>query len=572
MPQKETATTVEPSLETYRFYEQDWEGYEELYEVFEWEVPEQFNIATYVCDRWAEAHPDRIAVYAIESDDSETEYTYGQLRRDVDRLATYLASRGVRQGDRIGVTGAQKVETLISHLAAWKLGAVSVPLSLLFGPEGLQYRLDDSGAKAFVVDGASLPALREIKDDLGDLETILTLGNASTEDDEVAFGSAINDHPSDVETATTDAETTAMILYTSGTTGPPKGVVHAHRSLLGILPGFVTMVCDMDVQPDDVMRMTVEWSWAGSFNNGVLPALYYGIPVVADADSQFDPEREFSLIDRFDVSLLAPGPATGYRMMMQVDDPATRYDLSSLRVAMQGGEALGQTIVEWFHQTVGDVTVHEGYGQSEASAFVGDCEALGVEHVPGYMGKPGLGHDVRVLDLEEAEPVEHSEVGELALRYEGNPLCFKEFWKAPERSERRIQDGWLRTGDMVSMNEDGYISFHSRKDDVIISSGYRIGPDEIEEHLVAHDAVANAGVIGVPDETRGEIPKAFVVLAAGNEPSDDLRTELQTHVKDRLAKYEYPRDLEFIDELPKTTTGKVRRRDLREREGVLEAD
>ena len=572
MTRSETDETVEPKLDTYRFYEQDWDGYEELYETFEWEVPEQFNIATYTCDRWAEADPDRTAVYAVEADGSETEYTYGRLRRDADRLATCLADRGVERGDRVGVTGAQTVETLVSHLAAWKLGAVSVPLSLLFGPDGLRYRLDDCGAKAFVVHEASLPALREIKDDLGDLETVLPVGDVPTEDDEVAFGSAIEDGPSDAETASTDAEATATILYTSGTTGPPKGVVHAHRSLLGILPAFVTMVCNVDVRPDDVMRMTVEWSWAGSFNNGVLPALYYGIPTVADADPRFDPEREFDLVDRFDVSLLAPGPATGYRMMMQVDDPAARYDLSSLRVAMQGGEALGQSIVEWFHRTVGDVTVHEGYGQSEASAFVGDCEALGVEHEPGYMGKPGLGHEVRVLDLEEPEPVERGEVGELALRYEGNPLCFKGFWNEPDTAGRRIDHGWLRTEDMTSMNEDGYLSFHSRKDDVIISSGYRIGPDEIEEHLAAHDAVANAGVIGVPDETRGEIPKAFVVLAEGYEPTDGLGTELKTHVKDRLAKYEYPRELEFVDELPRTTTGKIRRRDLREREGLVEAD
>lgn len=568
MARQETEPVIKPDIDTYRFYEQEWENYEKLTEAFEWHVPDEFNTATYICDRWAEAAPDRTAILGINDAGDQYAYTYGQLRRDANRLANFLTSQGIERGDRIGITGAQKPETLVGHLAAWKVGAITVPLSLLFGPDGLRHRLDDAGASAFIVDSMSLPALREIKPDLDDLETILPVGTASTEDDEVAFGEAIEGHPPDFDTVTTAADDPAMIPYTSGTTGPPKGVVHAHRGLLGILPALVSLV-NMEIRPEDVARMTVEWSWVGSFNNGILTSLYFGIPVVAHADPQFDPEKEFDLIDRFDVTLLGPGPATGYRMMMQVDEPSARFDLSSIRVVIQGGEALGQTIVDWFHETVEDVTVHEAYGQTEAPAFIGDCEALGVPHEPGYMGKPTVGAEVAVLDLDEPVPVDPGEVGELALRYDGNPLCFTEFWNAPDRAADRIQDGWLRTEDLVTMNEDGYIAFESRADDVIISAGYRIGPDEIEECLTQHEAVANAGVIGVPDPTRGEIPKAFVVLAAGYESTDSLREALKDHVKDRLAMYEYPRAMEFVDELPKTTTGKVRRRDLREREGLV---
>lgn len=276
--------------------------------------------------------------------------------------------------------------------------------------------------------------------------------------------------------------------------------------------------------------------------------------------------------DRFGVSIVG-GPATIWRALMQVPEPGERYDLSSLRVVFNGGEALGESIVDWFQETMGDVAVHEVYGQTETAVTgAGDCEALGVDHRDGYMGKPVPGQEIEVLNGDDTEPVGPDEVGELAVRYDGNPACFLEFWNAPEKTARRIDHGWLRTEDLGLKSDDGYLSFHSRKDDVINSSGYRIAPAEIEECLAGHDAVADAGVIGIPDEMRNEVPKAFVVLAEGKEPSDDLMRELQAHIKSRLAQYEYPRELEFVSELPKTTTGKVRRHDLRVREGLAEAE
>lgn len=257
---------------------------------------------------------------------------------------------------------------------------------------------------------------------------------------------------------------------------------------------------------------------------------------------------------------------------MQVPRPGERFDLSSLSVAFEGGEALDQTVVTWFEDLVDDIVVHEGYGQTEAGIFVGDCTALDVEHRPGYMGKPTPGSEVRIVDPDTSEPVDHGEVGELALEYEGNPGCFVEYLGEPGKTARKVPDGWLLTEDLGTCAPDGYVSFHSRADDVIISSGYRIGPAEVEESLATHEAVADAGVIGIPDEMRGEIPKAFVVLDEDHEPTDGLAGALQAHVKDRLAKHEYPRDIEFVNELPKTTTGKVRRRGLREREGLTEAN
>ncbi len=567
-----THTDLDPYIDTYHFYEREWEGYQQLRDAFEHDVPDRFNLATYLCDRWADADPERVAVHGLDTDGTETRHTYGDLRRDANRLAGYLADAGVGAGDRIAVSGAQKVECLLTHLAAWKLGAISVPLSLLFGPDGLEYRLADSGASAFVVDEPALPALREVEPGLDALETKLVVGEASPHGDEVAFHEAIADYSAKAETTTTDANDPAVIIYTSGTTGQPKGAVHAYRSVLGALPGQVLTRYNMDVRADDILYTPGEWSWAGPLFDVVMSGLYLGVPIVGDADPEFDPEGLLALIDRFDVSIVG-GPATVWRALMQVPEAKERYDLGSLRVVFNGGEALGGSIVNWFHETIGDVAVHEVYGQTEiGAAGAGDCEALGIDHRDGYMGKPVPGQEVEVLDVDDADPIGPREVGELAVYYDGNPACFLEFWNAPGKAAQRIDDGWLRTEDLGSKSADGYLSFHSRKDDVINSSGYRIGPAEIEESLSTHEAVANTGVIGVPDEMRGEVPKAFVVLAEGTEPSDDLREELKAHVKSRLAKYEYPRELEFVSELPKTTTGKVRRHDLRVREGLAEPE
>ena len=559
---------VSPRLDAYHFYEEEWDGYEELYEQFEWEVPEEFNTATYVCDRWAEHDPHRHAMYAETADGQSRTYTFGDLQSIANRLANHLAVQGVGPGDRVGVNGTQKVENLATHLAVWKLGAVSVPLSILLGPDGLAYRLNNSGTVAYIADTINVDALRAVREDLDSLDTVLLVGDATPEADEVGFWEAVGGHDATFETATTEADDDAFVIYTSGTTGDPKGVVLPHRSLLGGLPGVLLGEFNLAVEDDDVSRTPVEWSWIGSLHLGVLSALYFGVPIVAHGDNEFDPERELRLVEEYGVTVTG-GPATALRMLVQVPD-RHEYDTSSVRVVVQGGEALGQSLVDGITDTFENATVQEVYGQTEALLFVADCEALGLGHEFGKMGRPVPGHEVRIQSPETGDPLETGEVGEIALRYEGDPMPFREYWNLPEKTAAKVRDGWLRSEDLGVAHEDGYLSFHSRKDDVIISSGYKMGPGEIEETLATHEAVAAVGVIGVPDDTRGEIPKAFVSVAPDYEPSDDLAAELQAHVKERLAKYEYPRAVEFVAELPRTTTGKVRRYDLREREDIIE--
>jgi acetyl-CoA synthetase len=555
-------------LDAYHFYEDDWDSYEGLREAFDWEVPERFNMAVYCCDRWAETDDERVALYAEADDGTSETYTFAETRDVTNRLANYLREQGVERGDRVGVNAPQCPETVFGHLAAWKLGAVSVPLSTLFGPDAVAYRLSDCDAVAAVVDASNIENVREARDSLPGLDTVLTVGvdDPDTGAGEADLWDAIADHEPTFEPVETAAEDDAIFIYTSGTTGDPKGVRHAHRMLLGHLPLFVTTFGNMRMAETDVFWTPAEWAWIASLFDVVVPGLYYGRPVVAYDGGQFDPEEAFRIVETYDVTNFF-APPTALRMMMQVED-TDRFDADSLRTIASGGESLGQSIVDWAQDTFGGTAVHEGYGQTEANMLVGDCTAL-TEFREGYIGRAGPGHEVTIVDPDTAEPtVEPGEIGEIALRYEGNPVCFVEYWKKPEKTERKVQNGWLLTEDLGTMDEDGYVAFKSRKDDVIISAGYRIGPEEVEDSVAGHEAVADAAVIGVPDDERGQVPKAFVVVAPGFEADDDLRASIRQHVRDRLAKYEYPREIEFVDDLPKTATGKVRRKPLREREGL----
>jgi acetyl-CoA synthetase len=547
-------------LDAYHFYEQDWGSYDELCEAFEWEVPDRFNIAEYVCDRWAEDR-GRVAVFAEEPDGSEAVWTFWRLQRAANRLANHLDAAGIDRGDRVGVNLNQRPAALVAHLACWKVGAVSVPLSLLFGPEAIEQRLGDCEAVACVVEAANLDAVRAA--DLPAMGTVLTVGDVEHRPGERDLWAAVEGESPAYDTADTDAEDDAVIIYTSGTTGPPKGARHAHRFLLGHLPVVAESFLETGDPDRHLFWTPVEWSWIGSLFSVVVPALYYGTPVVAYAGGRFDPEEAFRILEKYGVTNFS-APPTACRMMMQADADGD----FAVRSVGSGGEAVGESIREWVADTFG-ADLEEAYGQTEANLLVSECQPLGVAR-EGAMGRAGPGHEVAVLDERTREPLPPGEVGEIAVRYEGDPVPFVEYWERPEKTARKVQDGWLLTEDLGRMDADGYVRFVGRADDVIISSGYKIGPEEIEETLAGHDAVADAGVIGIPHDERGQVPKAFVVLAPGQEAGAGLRQRLQAYVRERLADYEYPREIEFIEELPRTSTEKVRRRDLRAREGLLD--
>jgi len=552
------------TLDAYHFHEQEWGNYDELYDFFEWQVPDSFNMADYVCDRWAE-ESDRVAIYGETADGDRETHTFADLRDITNRLANFLQVRGVERGDRVGVALPQRPETVMAHLAIFKLGAVSVPLSTLFGPDALAYRFGDCDITACFVDEASIAAVREARSAVDGLETVVTVGDAGALDDEIDFEAAQTDRSTTFETVSTDPEETAIILYTSGTTGRPKGVVHGHRLLLGFLPTILTTICNLELNPDDVFWSPSEWAWIGTLYLVVFPPLFYGQPALAYNGGPFDPEIAFDLIDRYGITQFF-APPTALRMMMQVDPAKVGADVSGLRTITSGGEALGPSIVDWVDETFAGAAINDWYGQTEADPIVTSCAAI-MEYREGRVGKLSLGVEATVLDPETHEELPPDEVGEIAVRYEpSKPVCFKEYWNKPKKTAEKVQDGWLLTEDLGAQDEDGFVAFHGRMDDVIISAGYRIGPEEIEESLAGHEATVDAAVIGIPDDERGEVPKAFVVLRSGVEPGPPLADELKTHVRDRLAKYKYPREIAFVDELPKTVTGKIRRHELRDRE------
>jgi acetyl-CoA synthetase len=551
-------------LPEYHLYDEQWDSWEEINETFEWNVPDNFNMAAYTCDRWA--GEERVAIHFQDQSGNTEQYTYQELADTTDRLATYLSEQGINKGDRIGVYTPQRPETLMTHLAAWKLGAVSVPLSTLFGDEALRYRLADSETVACVADASSMETLRSVQPELEHLDLMLNVDAQTTHREEHGFWDAIEGTAQRFDCISTDAEDDGVILYTSGTTGDPKGVRHAHRVLLGMLPFFVTSFCNLDLIEREVAWTPVEWSWVGSLYSAVMPTLFFGKSVVAYNRDSFDPEAAFEVIDQHDVSIYL-GPPTTLRMMMnQVKNPANKFDLSRVRVILSGGESVDPGVKTWAESTFENAILNEAWGQTEANAAIGECAAM-FDPVDGSMGRPLPGHNVTIVDTDSAEPLETTNnVGEIAIEYERNPVCMKEYLNMPEATANKIQNGWLLTEDLGEMDKDHNIYYEARKDDVIISSGYRISPKEIEESLNEHESTATVGVVGIPDEERGEIPKAFVVLKPEYEPSSGVKADIQAFVKEHLAKYEYPREIEFMEELPKTSTGKVKREDLKELE------
>jgi acetyl-CoA synthetase len=532
------------------------ESYEALVSGFRWRIPARYNIADVACSAFAARAPEREALLHLREDGSIERWTYGRLEEASSRLANALKAQGVTRGERVALLLPQSPQTLLGHLAVYKLGAVAVPLANLFGVDALRYRLADSGAAAVITDAAGLAKLSEIRDELGMLRVIVSTDGAAP--GALCFDTLVAQGAASFDCAETGPDDPAMMIYTSGTTGQPKGALHAHRTLLGHLPG-VEFPQDFFPKPGDLFWTPADWAWIGGLIDVLLPSWHHGVPVLSHRMRKFDPEHAFHLIAKHGVRN-AFLPPTALKMMRTYGEPPADLRLD-MRTVASGGETLGAELVEWGRRVFG-VTINEFYGQTECNAILASCAALGVSR-SGAIGMPVPGHEVAVIG-EDGSVLAPGAQGQIAVR-RPDPVMFLRYWGQDEATLGKFIGDWMTTGDQGVVDEDGYVHFVGRDDDIITSAGYRIGPGEIEDCLIGHPAVAMAGVVGKPDPARTEIVKAYVVLADGHAPSQALASELQDFVKSQLAAHEYPREIAFVDALPMTTTGKIIRKDLRAR-------
>jgi acetyl-CoA synthetase len=581
---------------------QDRDNYASLHGQFRWLVPDEFNIAEVCSRRWAQAADagQRIAVHADGPGLQPRAHSYAELQHQANRLSNALAQLRVGQGDRVAIVLPQRFETAVAYMAVFQLGAVAMPLSTLFGPEALEFRLNDSAASVLICDDAAIVNIQNIRGDCEALRHVIGVGSSASGDAgggaagmaDLDYAALLAEHPPEYHPVRTRADDPAVLIYTSGTTGNPKGALLPHRALIGNLTGFVCSQNWFGFDPQargplsklpqpktpSVFWSPADWSWTGGLMDALLPSLYFGRPIVA-WNGRFSPQTAFELLQKYEVTHTFLFPTALKAMMKAFAQPKKFFKLR-LQAIMSAGEAVGDAVFGYCRKELG-VTVNEMFGQTEVNYIVGNC-AIFYPAKPGSMGKGYPGHRVAVIDEQGCECAS-GKLGEVAIHRldvhgDPDPIFFLGYWKNDAGTRDKYTGDWCRTGDLALQDKDGYLWYQGRADDMFKAAGYRIGPGEIENCLVKHPAVANAAVVPKPDAERGALVKAYVVLTAeaaterGDEPVSRnewerrLMIDLQRHVKGQLAPYEYPKEVEFLDALPMTTTGKVQRRVLRLRE------
>jgi acetyl-CoA synthetase len=549
--------------------------YAALHAGFAWDVPEQFSIAEMCLHRWARDTPHAVAILHDLGDGGARPSTYAMLQDESRRLSNALAALGVARGDRVAVVMPQRPQMVVVLMAILQMGAVALPLSTLFGAEALQSRLKDAGARVALVDEGSLATIAALRADCPALETVIGTG-VDTRWCDLAWRAAVDAQAPAFETVPTRADDPAFLIYTSGTTGPAKGAVIPQRALIGNLSGFVAS--QNWFLPGGPFWSPADWTWTGGLWDALMPTLYLGRTIIAYS-GRFDADFALRLMARHGVTHTFLFPTAIKAMMRVAPDPRASHPGLKLKAIMSAGEAVGEGVFAYCRDRLG-VVVNEMFGQTEMNYVVGNCgswlDTDGRAH-PGWppragsMGRPYPGHRVAVID-DDGRECARGEVGDIAVHPidvhgQRDPIFFLGYWNNERATNAKFTGApfasWCRTGDRATMDADGYLWYQGRSDDQFKSSGYRIGPTEIEDCLARHPAVAQVAVVPKPDAERGAVVKAFIVATAGVAPDAALVEELQQLVRSRLAPYETPKDIEFVAALPMTTTGKLQRNVLR---------
>jgi acetyl-CoA synthetase len=512
-------------------------SYEQAVAEHSWRVPERYNIVADVCDK----HPrEKLAMIHEDFSGRVREFSWGEIQDNACRIANVLVANGVERGDRVAMLLPPTPETAAAFFAVWKIGAILLSMSVLYGDEGIRHRLSDSQAKVLLTNDANTGRIPD-----GLVEHVLVLDDALLADGGTSF-----------ETVDTAADDPAQLYYSSGTTGLAKGILHAHRYLLA----HEEFIYCHDVRENELFHGMGEWAWAAGICPLLGPWRFGAVQVVYQREGGFDPGKQLDFLSRHGVTNVFATP-TAIRSMMSVSDAGSRFP-QKFRIVCSAGEPLNPEAIRWFREQYG-ITVLDFYGLTESYPLCGNFPFMEVRE--GSMGKPLPGWDVAILD-EDERPVPSGDRGEICLRARSNPHYPLGYWNRPEDTEEVFGGEWFHTKDAARTDEDGYFWYEGRADDVIISAGYRIGPFEVESACLEHPAVAEAAAVASPDERRGHVVKAFVVLGSGYEPSDELAEEIKAFVRDHHSAYAYPRRIEFVPDLPKTLTGKIRRIELRQQE------
>ncbi len=529
-------------------------SWESVMETYDWNVNEKFNMGHECCDRWAD-DPNRVAIYWEDESGKKDVWTYQKLKVQSNRMANALKSLGVEKGDRVAGLLGKDMELFITVLATWKVGAVYVPMFTAFGSEAISYRLEDSGCKVLLTNKEQVKKLEE-----NNLSCKILLIDGLTNKGQT-FWKYMQSFSSEHETVATNIMDPSVIQYTSGSTGLPKGAVWAHKILLSSYPYGKFAI---GIEKDDLFFGGADPGWAYGLINCTFVPLSFGNTILV-YKGPFKVAKYYQLMEEYKITNFAAAP-TAYRVMMAAGSELVKRHTLHVQKFSSAGEPLNAEVVRFFQQNF-NRAIYDHYGATESGMILNNYNVTDMEVKPGSMGLPSPGYNVGLLD-ENGNQVADGEVGQIAVDSTNFPFFFLGYWKDPVKTEEKLLGKWFMNGDLATRDEDGYLWFQGRADDIISSAGYRIGPFEVESCLLEHSAVKEVAVVGKPDDTKGEIVKAYVVLNSTYTPSEQLAQELSLFVKNKLSKHQYPREVEFLNDIPKTPSGKIQRYLLKQTEHI----